>query len=113
MEVTGQDGAWARIKSATLQADENDNNVGRVIWKGTGWVAFSKLEVDEFDGRAHFYAAPDDQSQLVLSLESITDGSTVTPDAVLGCDRDWLKVRIKGLIGWTHTWCTNQLTTCV
>ena len=26
---------------------------------------------------------------------------------------DWLKVRIQGIVGWTHNWCTNQLTTCV
>src|SRR5580704_1131751 len=38
VEVTGQDGGWARIKSATLQADENDNNVEKLMWKGTGWV---------------------------------------------------------------------------
>ena len=113
VEVTGQDGAWAHIKSATMQADENDNvdNAGP-IWKGSGWVAFSKLGVSEFDSRARFYAAPSSKSKLVLSLESYHDQG-VDPDAVLGCDGDWLKVKIKGVVGWTDTWCTNQLTTCV
>ena len=118
VEVTGQaidpsGGAWARIKSATLQADENDNvDHAGVIWKGAGWVAFSKLGVSEFDSRSRFYAAPSKTAKLVLSLESYHDEG-VDPDAILGCDGDWLKVKIKGVVGWTDTWCTNQLTTCV
>jgi hypothetical protein len=118
VEVTGQTTdssghVWARIKSATLQADENDNvdNAGP-IWNGVGWVAFAKLGVSEFDSRSRFYAAPSEHAKLVLSLESHHDEG-VNPEAVLGCERDWLKVRIKGVVGWTHTWCTNQLTTCV
>jgi hypothetical protein len=116
--VTGQaqdtsGGAWARVTSATLQADENDNvdNAGP-IWKGVGWVAFSKLGVSEFDSRSRFYAAPSKHAKLVLSLESHHDEG-VDADAILGCQGDWLKVRIKGVVGWTHEWCTNQLTTCV
>ncbi len=112
VEVTGQDGAWARIKSATLQADENDNPVGKALWKGVGWVAFSRLGVSEFDSRARFRAAPDEQAPLVLSLEGSVDAA-VMADAILGCDGDWLKVRIKGVVGWTNFWCTNELTTCV
>lgn len=113
VEVTGQNGGWAHIKSATMQADENDNvdNAGP-IWKGDGWVAFSKLGVSEFDSRSRFYAAPSEHAKLVLSLENYHDEG-VLPDAILGCDGEWLKVRIKGIVGWTHTWCTNQLTTCV
>ena len=112
VEVTGQDGAWARIKSATLEADENDNTRDDVLWKGVGWVAFSKLGVEEFDSRARFYAAPSERSKLVLSLEGYGD-KTATADAILGCDGDWLQLRIKGVVGWTNAWCTNQLTTCV
>ncbi len=113
VEVTGQDGPWARIASATLEADENDNpDAGKVLWKGVGWVAFSKLGVEEFDSRARFHAAPSEQSKLVLSLESYGE-KTASADAILGCDGDWLQVRVRGVIGWTHQWCTNQLTTCV
>jgi hypothetical protein len=118
VEVTGQaigpsGGAWARIKSATMQADENDNvDHAGVIWTGAGWVAFSKLGVSEFDSRARFYATPSKKAKLVLSLESYHDEG-VDPEAILGCDGDWLKVKIKGVTGWTDTWCTNQLTTCV
>lgn len=112
VDVTGRDGAWARIDVARLEADENDNPDERVLWKGAGWVAFSKLGVSEFDSRARFYAAPNDRAKLVLSLESYHDEG-VEPDAILGCDGDWLQVRIKGVVGWTHEWCTNQLTTCV
>ena len=118
VEVTGQaigpsGGAWAHITKATMQADENDNvDHAGPIWKGAGWVAFSKLGVSEFDSRARFYAAPSEHAKLVLSLESYHDQG-VLPDAILGCDGDWLKVKIKGVVGWTNTWCTNQLTTCV
>ena len=56
VEVTGQDGAWARIKTAKLEADENDNTRDDLLWKGVGWVAFSKLGVEEFDSRARFLA---------------------------------------------------------
>ncbi len=119
VEVTGQaldasGSAWARITSASLEADENDNVPDRdtVLWKGVGWVAFSKLGVEEFDSRSRFHAAPDEHAKVVLSLESHHDEG-VDPEAILGCDGDWLKVRIKGIVGWTHTWCTNQLTTCV
>ncbi len=112
VEVTAQDGAWARIKSATLEADESDNPDGRLLWKGVGWVAFSKLGVEEFDSRARFHAAPSEQSKVLLSLEGYGD-KTAPADAVLGCDGDWLKVRVKGVVGWTDQYCTNQLTTCV
>jgi hypothetical protein len=119
VEVTGQaldsaGAAWARITSASLEADENDNVPDRdtVLWKGVGWVAFSKLGVSEFDSRSRFRAAPSQHAKLVLSLESHHDEG-VEADAILGCDGDWLQVKIKGIVGWTDTWCTNQLTTCV
>jgi SH3-like domain-containing protein len=112
LEVTGQNGAWARIKSATLEADENDNNVEQLLWKGAGWVAFSKLGVEEFDSRARFRAAPNDGAKVVLSLEGLGE-ATASAEAILGCDGDWLKVRIKSVVGWTNQYCTNQLTTCV
>ena len=112
VEVTGQDGAWARIKTATMEADENDNTSDELLWKGAGWVAFSKLGVEEFDSRARFLAAPNDKAKLVLSLEGYGD-KTAPAEAILGCDGDWLQVRVKGVVGWTHVWCTNQLTTCV
>ena len=112
VSVTGQDGAWARIESARMEADENDNSTDKLLWKGSGWVAFSKLGVSEFDSRSRFYAAPNEHSKMVLSLESYHDEG-VDPEAILGCQGDWLQVRIKGVVGWTHEWCTNQLTTCV
>ena len=112
VEVTGQDGAWARIKTARLEADENDNVSDQLLWKGVGWVAFSKLGVEEFDSRSRFHAAPNEQSKLVLSLEGYGE-KTAPAEAILGCDGDWLLVRVKGVVGWTHAWCANQLTTCV
>jgi SH3-like domain-containing protein len=112
VEVTGRDGAWARIKTARLEADENDSPSDKLLWKGAGWVAFSKLGVEEFDSRARFLAAPNEQAKVVLSLEGSGD-ATAPAEAILGCDGHWLQVRVKGVVGWTNVWCTNQLTTCV
>jgi SH3-like domain-containing protein len=112
VEVTGQDGPWARVKSARLEADENDNVSGKLLWQGVGWVAFSKLGVEEFDSRARFRAAPSSAAHVLLSLESYGE-KTASAEAVLGCDGDWLKVKVGGVVGWTDQFCTNQLTTCV
>ncbi len=112
VEVTGQEGAWARIKTARLEADENDNTSDKLLWMGKGWVAFSKLGVEEFDSRARFHAEPSEQAKVVMSLEGSGE-ATAPAEAILGCDGDWLRVRVKGVVGWTKAWCTNQLTTCV
>ena len=50
-----------------------------LLCKGAGWVAFSKLGVDEFDSRARFYAAPNEQAKVVLSLEGYGDKTVAAP----------------------------------
>ena len=111
VEVTGQNGAWARIKTATEYSDENAG--GTLRWKGAGWVAFSKLGIDHFDGRTRIRAAPNDQANVLLSLEGADDSTAPPAEAILGCDGSWLKVRVKGVVGWTDYFCSNELTTCV
>jgi hypothetical protein len=116
VEVTGQaigpsGAAWARIKTATEYSDENAG--GTRLWKGVGWVAFSKLGIDHFDGRTRIREAPNDQAKVLLSLEGFDDSTAPPAEAILGCDGYWLKVRVKGVVGWTDYYCSNELTTCV
>jgi SH3-like domain-containing protein len=111
VEVTGQSGAWARIKSATLYSDEDAG--GTLLWKGSGWVAFSKLGIDHFDGRTRIRTAPSEDAKVLLSLEGYDDSTAPPAEAILGCDHYWLKVRVKGVVGWTNYYCSNELTTCV
>ena len=104
-------GAWARIDEATLIGDETDSP-DKVLFKGVGWVAFSKLGIEEFDTRARIRAAPSDKASVLLSLQGYDDEHMPVAEALLGCDGDWLKVRVKGVVGWTDNHCANRLTTC-
>ena len=108
VEVTGQNGAWARITSATLEADENGESADTVLWKGVGWVAFSKLGIGYFYGGTRFRAAPDEHAKVVLSLAGYRDSTAPPAEAILGCDGGWLKVRVKGVVGWTDQWCDDE-----
>jgi hypothetical protein len=110
VHVTGQSGAWARISLATFLSDENAG--GTVIWKGAGWVAFSKLGVNELNPNSTIYDAPSNDAKTLLSINE-EDESKIPPAVALGCDGTWLKVRVKGLVGWTQNFCSDELTTCV
>lgn len=114
VDVTGADGAWARIKTATMEADENDSvDHSGPLWKGVGWVAFSKLGISYFEGPTQrILAAPSDRARVLLSFKA-DDSTGPSPEAILGCDGHWLKVRVQGVVGWTDAYCTNELTTCV
>lgn len=111
VEVTGQNGAWARIKSAVFFSDESAG--GTLLWKGVGWVAFSKLGIDHFDSRTRLREAPNDQAKVLLSLESYDEETMPNAEAILDCDGYWLKARVKGVVGWTDYYCSNERTTCV
>ena len=109
VEVTGQDGAWARITSATLDADENGKPNGIALWHGVGWVAFSKLGIAYFYSGTRIRVGPSSQAKIVLSLESYDEKTAPPAEAILGCDDRWLKVRVKGVVGWTDEWCNNKV----
>jgi SH3-like domain-containing protein len=111
VEVTGQSGAWARIKSATRLSEDDPG--GTLVWKGVGWVAFSKLGIDHLDERTRLRDAPNQNGKLLLSLEGYDDSTMPRAEAILGCDGDWLRLKVKGVTGWTQNFCSNELTTCV
>ena len=106
-------GAWARITKATRIGDEHDDAAEKLLWKGIGWVAFSKLGIEDFDGRTKIRATPYDNGKLLLDLGGYDDEHMPLAEALLDCEGDWLKVRVKGVVGWTDFFCANQLTTCV
>jgi SH3-like domain-containing protein len=111
VEVTGQSGAWARIKSATRLSEDDPG--GTLVGTGVGWVAFSKGGIDHLDERTRLRDAPNDQGKLLLTLEGYDDSTMPRAEALLGCDGDWLKLKVKGATGWTQNFCSNELTTCV
>jgi SH3-like domain-containing protein len=110
VRVTGAEGAWARIDRATFISE--DNSGGTVIFHGVGWVAFSKLGIEELNQQAVILAEPRDGARTVLKLAA-DDEANVPKAEVLGCDGTYLKVRVKGVVGWTQHFCSNQFTTCV
>jgi hypothetical protein len=109
VHVTGQSGAWARIDRATFISE--DNAGGTAVFKGVGWVAFSKLGIEALNEQAQIRAAPAPDAAVLLTMPH-TDGPAV-PAKALGCDGTFLKVEVSGVIGWTQSFCSNQFTTCV
>jgi uncharacterized protein YbjT (DUF2867 family) len=107
--VTGQSGTWAAIDAATYMLDDGDETP---LFAGHGFVAFSKLAIDELDQRSRILAAPKDDAKLLL-LISESDETLLPKAEVLGCEGRYLKVRVKGLVGWTRDFCSNEFTTCV
>jgi SH3-like domain-containing protein len=110
VDVTGVDGAWARIEKATFISE--DNAGGTVIFHRLGWVAFSKLGIEELNPQSTIFAAPRDDAQVLLRINE-GDEAKIPAAEVLGCEGTWLKVRVSGKVGWTQNFCSNQFTTCV
>jgi hypothetical protein len=109
VHVTGQSGAWARIDRATFISE--DNAGGTPIFKSVGWVAFSKLGIEELNQQASIHVAPAEDSNVALGI-SDSEESAVPKAEVLGCDGTFLKVKVSGVVGWTENFCSNQFTTC-
>jgi hypothetical protein len=108
--VPGANGGWARIDRATFISE--DNAGGSAVFRGVGWVAFSKLGIEELNQQAAILAEPRDGARTVLKIAE-DDEAKVPKAEVLGCEGAYLKVRVKGVIGWTQNFCSNQFTTCV
>jgi len=110
LHVTGSSGAWAAIDSATLITE--DHAEGRPIKPSHGFVAFSKLAINELNQQATIYAAPSQDSKVLLAISEADEANLPHAD-VLDCDGPFLKVRVNGIVGWTAGYCSNEFTTCV
>jgi hypothetical protein len=93
VHVTGQTGAWAAIDEATLIQDETGGPDVR-LFHGRGFVAFSKLGIEELDTQSRILAAPDDGAKALLSI-SEGDEAKLPKAEVLGCFGGFLKVRAR------------------
>ena len=109
VDVSGQSGAWARVTAARHLGGEGGQ---AELWKGVGWVAFSKLGIDHFDGPTRIRDAPNADAKVLLSIENPWDNMMLHADAVLGCDGEWLKVRVRGVVGWANNGCTSYGVNC-
>jgi hypothetical protein len=110
LHVTGQSGPWAAIDSATLITE--DHAEGRPMSPSHGFVAFSKLEINELKQQAFIYETPSEDSKVLLAI-SEADEANLPHAEVLGCDGLFLKVKVNGIVGWTANYCSNEFTTCV
>ncbi len=109
VHVTGQAGDWMRIDGATLYSDDLPRGE-KVVFKGAGYVALRKLEIETLNPGAVLRALPSDAGKAVFKAPM---GDDKAPKAqVIGCDGRFLNLRIGGVTGWTRDVCTNQRTTC-
>jgi len=99
VELTGGDGAWARIRVAHVEPDEHSDDAS-VLWQGDGWVAFSKLGLAGLGPRTVIRQAADDNAKVVLSFKNHDDKPAPASEA-MGCEGGWVKVRVGGIVGWT------------
>jgi hypothetical protein len=111
VHVTGQSGAWARIDDAT-EIDDETGGGEKPLFEATGWVAFSKLGIEELNAIAVIRAAPSEHARTLLQIQQ-GDESKLPHATVLGCSGEFLEVRVGAVVGWTREYCSNQLTTCV
>jgi hypothetical protein len=111
VHVTGQRGEWARIGDAR-EIDDETGGGEKTLFKGAGWVAISKLGIEELDAIAFIRDAPAEDARTLLKIHE-GDEAKLPHATVLGCSGEFLQVRVGGLVGWTREYCSNQLTTCV
>jgi hypothetical protein len=111
VHVTGQSGEWARIDDAK-EIDDETGGGEKTRFSATGWVAFSKLGIEELNDTAYIRDAPAEAARTLLKIQQ-PDESKLPRATVLGCAGEFLKVRVGAVIGWTREFCSNQLTTCV
>jgi hypothetical protein len=107
VHVTGQDGQWYAIDSATLIDTQAPQD--KTIFRGHGFVHMSKVGASGLQGGSVVFDKPDDKSGKVIKWDQGNDD----PVNVLGCSGVWAKVQGKKAIGWSKAICTNMLTTCV
>jgi len=110
VHVTGQAGTWARIDRAVWISEED--GADHPLFSGVGYVAFSKIGMNELRTQSEILAAPAEGAHVLLKI-SEGDESKLPKADVLGCSGEYVEVRVRGMIGWTRDYCSNEFTTCV
>ena len=102
VHVVGQAGDWFAIDRADLVGDAS-----KTIWRGKGYMYRSVLGADGLVNGEPIRAAPDATSPRILTSEEGDQQAFF-----LACSGDFMKIRVKGGVGWTKALCLNQRTTC-
>jgi hypothetical protein len=111
VHVIGMTGDWYLIDGAERWADDNSDG-DQVMPPGrTGWVHKSKLGGVRGVGRGALYGQPNARGKPFSIFND--DESKIAAMTVLGCQGEWLHVKMGGATGWTRNTCSNQRTTCV
>jgi len=102
VHVVGQAGDWFAIDRADLVGDAT-----RTIWRGKGYMHRSVLGADGLINGEPIRSAPNVDSPQILASEEGDQQALL-----LACAHDFMKIRVKGGVGWTKALCLNQRTTC-
>ena len=102
VHIVGQAGDWLLIDRADRVGDDS-----KTIFQGKGYMHRSVLGADGLVYGEPIRADHDVRSKQILASEDI-DQQVI----LLGCSHDFMRVRVKGGVGWTRALCLNQRTTC-
>lgn len=102
VHVVGQAGDWFVIDRADRVGDDR-----KTIFQGKGYMHRTVLGADGLVNGEPIRTDHDVRSRQILSSEDIDQQAYL-----LGCWHDFMKVRVKGGVGWTKALCLNQRTTC-
>jgi hypothetical protein len=103
VHIVGQAGDWFAIDRADLVGDAR-----KTIFRGKGYMHHSVLGADGLVSGEPIRSDHDVRSAQILAGE---EGDQ--PAYLLACAGDFMKIRVKGGVGWTRALCLNQRTTCV
>jgi len=102
VHVVGQSGDWFAIDRADLVGDAR-----KTIYRGKGYMHRTVLGADGLVNGEPIRADHDVRSPQILASEDADQQALL-----LGCWGDFMKIRVKGGVGWTKALCLNQRTTC-
>ena len=102
VHVVGQAGDWFLIDRADRVGDDR-----KTIFQGKGYMHRTVLGADGLVNGEPIRADHDVRSQQILASEDSDQQAHL-----LACWGDFMKVRVKGGVGWTKALCRNQRTTC-
>ena len=102
VHIVGQAGDWFLIDRADRVGDDR-----KTIFRGNGYMHRSVLGADGLVNGEPIRADHDIRSRQILASDDSDQQAFL-----LGCSHEFMKVRVKGGVGWTKALCLNQRTTC-
>jgi len=102
VHVVGQAGDWFAIDRADLVGDAR-----KTIFRGKGYMHHSVLGADGLINGEPIRSGPNVDSPQILASEESDQQALL-----LACAGNFMKIRVKGGVGWTKALCLNQRTTC-